>query len=87
MKILASSLAMRFYKHYGWTAPVLQSCLISRKSRLRYFDDPDAPYWILDGHSQFDLKKLKPHVTAIQTFEGDMLEEDKWDAFLTEMNW
>jgi len=86
MKILASSLAMRFYKHYGWSAEILQSCL-AKGSTLRYFNDPDAPYWILQGHSRFILPRLKPHVTSIETFEGTVLEPDQWDAFMAEMNW
>lgn len=90
MKILSSNLAMRFYKKEGWSEELLKKCLMPG-SRLKFFNDLigdwDMAYWVLEVHSHFDLKRLKPHVTEIRNCEGKLIDPKNWDSFLTDLNW
>ena len=82
--ILASHLALRFYKHYGWSEDEVKSYLV--RGNLRFFDD-ENPYWVGEVGSVFDVDKLIEGVGDIYDWENQKIEDAEKRKFLTGYNW
>lgn len=67
--VVITSLAMRFYKHHGWTEDDLKKYLKRGSLALRGFGDEELEnqYWIMEVGSQIDVDKM---------FEDGVVDED-----------
>lgn len=90
MRVVATNLAMRFYKNDGWTSHQLYSivkyigpeCL---EDPYRYFDDTE-PYWIPNVGTRLDIDSLMLLVTEVVRVFNDhpeltdrqILESKNW---------
>lgn len=87
MRVITSSLAIRFYTADGWT-PELLAPLSKRnfKDAFRYKDNPGSEYWIPAPFCSIDLEKLMGmEIEVVRTFnDGPKLSD--FD-FLKKYNW
>lgn len=87
MRVVTSSLAIRFYKSDGWT-PELLAPLSKRdfKDAFRYKDDPGSEYWIPAPFCSIDLDKLMAiGIEVTRTFNDNPKLNDR--EFLENYNW
>lgn len=89
MRVQSSHLALRFYKHDGWTEEVLRECL--SYGDIEFCPGNMLDYWRLKVGSGFDVDKLMEHTTQVDRWydkESFDFENKKTDAeYIREMNW
>ena len=84
MRIQSSHLALRFYKHDGWSESVLRECL--EYGELEFCEGDFLNYWRLKINSGFDIEKLMKYVTKVDRwYDGECHKTD--EEYLREMNW
>lgn len=85
----SSHLALRFYKHDGWTKEILDKYLIRGRVVDQWADQEVRDYWFLDHtqYSAFDCEKLLENEVGkvVRWYDGDNRESDL--EFLKGMNW
>lgn len=62
MRVVITSLAMRFHEHDGWTKEILDRYLSHGSFRERHYGDligkPDGKYWILEVGASLDVDRM-----------------------------
>lgn len=71
--VVISTMAMRFYSKYGWTADILARYLV--RGSLREFDkgSEEFHYFVLETHSELDVERM-----VLDGHIGELLDKDRW---------
>lgn len=86
MPVHSSHLALRFYKHDGWTKEILDQYLKMGRVRDQIEGQEVRDYWFLDHNlgSCFDMDRLyNDRVSKVLTYDGK--EGDL--EYMRRMNW
>lgn len=88
--VRSSNLALRFYKHDGWTRECLEQYLVAGKimdTALMFQDRPEEAYFLLDVGSRFDMQRLYENEVSdvVRRFDDDPSETDF--HFMERFNW
>lgn len=81
MPVSSSHLALRFYKHAGWTREILELYLVSGRILDVWENQPVRDYWFLDHSmsSRFDMGKLYTEQISVVVRYSDTAESNKSD--------
>lgn len=88
--ILSSHLALRFYKHLGWTKEILDQYVTRGRVMDQVGDQEVRDYWLLDNRqaSRMDMERLyrelKPRVFH---YNNQELFGEEAVEYMHDMNW
>lgn len=90
LRIQSSHLALRFYKHDGWTKELLNQYLLYGEVLDVWKDQEVRDYWFLnhEKNSHLDMERLVKDLNPrVFNWSNEELSGEQALSYLKEMNW